>query len=245
MQHTANCTGSVELPVGSVPAAELQDFTTKLRRLIAKAEERERDERSSLGSKRQGHQKTPAMVLALSRQALAIMAAEAAGMSGEDVPECTPRGGTTDVGLHTGGTPCNTAWPLVREAFKVSCCWLFKLKVVCVLPVSPAEPPHQQQFSPPADHNHSADSLLCPPHLNCRLHWGRQAARLISFTSASLTSISGCCSARCSSSHPPPPPARLSTQPCRCWMLLPAWRLTWQRRALAASQSAPQRSRSA
>jgi hypothetical protein len=169
MQHTANCTGSVELPVGSVPAAELQDFTTKLRRLIAKAEERERDERSSLGSKRQGHQKTPAMVLALSRQALAIMAAEAAGMSCEDVPECAPRGGTTDVGLHTGGTPRNTAWPLVREAFKVSCCWLFRLKGVCVLPIWIAEEHSARNVCCPADHHHRADSLLCPPHLRCRL----------------------------------------------------------------------------
>jgi hypothetical protein len=41
---------------------------------------------------------------------------------GEADAEQVPRGGYTDVGLHTGGTPRDTAWPLVREALKVR--WL-------------------------------------------------------------------------------------------------------------------------
>jgi hypothetical protein len=35
------------------------------------------------------------------------------------VPEELPMGGFTDVGLHTGGMPRDTAWPLVRVTIKV------------------------------------------------------------------------------------------------------------------------------
>lgn len=40
---------------------------------------------------------------------------------GQQEMERPPRGGFTDVGQHTGGTARDTAWPLVREAFKVRC----------------------------------------------------------------------------------------------------------------------------
>lgn len=48
---------------------------------------------------------------------------------GQKEQERPPRGGFTDVGLHTGGSPRDTAWPLVWEAFKVRqgsapCDWL-------------------------------------------------------------------------------------------------------------------------
>ena len=52
----------------------------------------------------QGHQKTPAFIHALYREAFGK-------------PNQTPRGGFTDVGLHTGGQERDTAWPLVCAAF--------------------------------------------------------------------------------------------------------------------------------
>jgi hypothetical protein len=32
-----------------------------------------------------------------------------------------PKGGTTDVGQHTGGLPRDTAWPVVRAVLQVGC----------------------------------------------------------------------------------------------------------------------------
>lgn len=58
-----------------------------------------------------GLQRTPAFVHGLVLAALAG-AASASGAG-------APRGGFTDVGLHTGGIPRDTCWPLVREVIKV------------------------------------------------------------------------------------------------------------------------------
>lgn len=44
--------------------------------------------------------------------------AKAALDGGSSTPHL-PRGGFTDVGLHTGGQPRDTAWPLARAVFKV------------------------------------------------------------------------------------------------------------------------------
>ena len=46
----------------------------------------------------------------------ALQPEPADGQKEQDRP---PRGGFTDVGLHTGGSPRDTAWPLVWQAFKV------------------------------------------------------------------------------------------------------------------------------
>ena len=40
----------------------------------------------------------------------------------DDASQLVPHGGFTDVGLHTGTHPRDTAWPLVRETLKV-CAW--------------------------------------------------------------------------------------------------------------------------
>ncbi|CAN0495747.1 unnamed protein product, partial [Discosporangium mesarthrocarpum] len=48
-----------------------------------------------------GHQKTPEFICALLRNVLRITPA-------------LPMGGFSDVGLHTGGQPRDTAWPLVK-----------------------------------------------------------------------------------------------------------------------------------
>lgn len=104
------------LHCGQLPAGLLQAFHSTLAAVLAKAKKRKGDERSAAGG-HQGHQKTPAMIRALALQALEQLAAG----EGAKVKERVPQGGFTDVGLHTGGQPRDTAWPLVREVFKVRC----------------------------------------------------------------------------------------------------------------------------
>lgn len=128
IQHTATCEGSSVLSCGQLDGSMVKAFDRHLQAAMAVVAERKGDARSAaLG--RQGHQKTPAMVAAAVQQALAQTRAEAAaaarsGSSGPGqapvVPEAVPQGGFTDVGLHTGGLPRDTAWPLVREAVRVS-----------------------------------------------------------------------------------------------------------------------------
>ena len=75
--------------------------------LLSKAAERKGDKRSAAGNE-QGNQKTPAMIQAVLQDALAK----------REEGVTPPRGGFTDVGLHTGGLPRNTSWPLVRAVLQ-------------------------------------------------------------------------------------------------------------------------------
>lgn len=101
---------------GVLPAEQMAGFRAALSGALAKAAQRKGDERSAAGGG-QGHQKTPAMVRALVLQALDQLEAD----EEDEVPARQPQGGFTDVGLHTGGAPRDTAWPLVREAIRVRC----------------------------------------------------------------------------------------------------------------------------
>lgn len=116
----AKCGGSTVLHCGQLPADQLPAFRTQLAGVQNKIDQRKGDARSAAGG-RKGHQKTPAMMRAVALQALATLEAKVAGDKRE-LPEELPKGGFTDVGLHTGGLPRDTAWYLVREAFGVSGC---------------------------------------------------------------------------------------------------------------------------
>jgi hypothetical protein len=67
---------------------------------------------------KKGFQRTPAFIQAVVQDALEVL------KSGRDLQEVVgshqPRGGTTDVGQHTGGIPRDTSWPLVKQVFQVS-----------------------------------------------------------------------------------------------------------------------------
>lgn len=67
-EHTADGKAAELVPCGCLPVEQLDAYLAQLDRLLAKAQERHDEERSSHGSKRQGHQKTPAMILALVHQ---------------------------------------------------------------------------------------------------------------------------------------------------------------------------------
>jgi len=96
------------LHVGCVSEAEYGDFLFKTYDLLGKAASRTGDKRSA-NRNPQGNQKTPAMVQAVLLDALA----------GLDEGQTAPRGGFTDVGLHTGGHARSTTWPLVRAVMQV------------------------------------------------------------------------------------------------------------------------------
>ena len=82
-------------------------FDTKFANLLKEAQSRTGDERSAAGEK-QGHQKTPAFIHAILVQALGNIDI---GLNSEVLP----KGGFTDVGLHTGGNPRDTAFALTRS----------------------------------------------------------------------------------------------------------------------------------
>jgi len=71
--------------------------------------EKETGDKRSAGHNPRGHQLTPAFVEAVLRDVMA----DPEALAGERAVS-KPRGGFTDVGLHTGGNRRNTAWPLVR-----------------------------------------------------------------------------------------------------------------------------------
>ncbi len=89
-------------------------------KLLQKAQSKKKDERSA-ASNHQGHQKTPSFIFALVQDALLklhLRENDSEEPDGNLVNLHQPRGGFTDVGLHTGGKARNTAWPLFKEALK-------------------------------------------------------------------------------------------------------------------------------
>ncbi|KAL1498585.1 hypothetical protein AB1Y20_013900 [Prymnesium parvum] len=95
--HTADAAGYVVDHVGEVLLSDYKGF---LVRTIELLEERRAAKRH--------HQYTPPMIKAVMTDALS------------NALHCTndPRGGFTDVGLHTGGQPRDTAWPLVQAVMQ-------------------------------------------------------------------------------------------------------------------------------
>ena len=88
------------LHVGQLSCASFAGLQSTFDQLLQHAQRLKGDKRTSAGGK-QGHQKTPAFVHALYREAFI------------GTPQQLPRGGFSDVGLHTGGQQRDTAWPLV------------------------------------------------------------------------------------------------------------------------------------
>lgn len=93
------------LLIGTWNVGDLEDLQQRFRTLLAAAQKKTGDSRSARGGK-QGHQRTPAFIHALYR--------EASGSANN-----TPRGGFTDVGLHTGDQILrNTAPVLVFSSLR-------------------------------------------------------------------------------------------------------------------------------
>ena len=95
------------LHVGELTTDNKTSFDEKFADLLQKAKSRTGDKRSAAGGK-QGHQKTPAFIHAILVQALGNIDI---GLNSDVLP----KGGFTDVGLHTGGNPRDTAFALTRS----------------------------------------------------------------------------------------------------------------------------------
>jgi hypothetical protein len=103
---TAFATDYEVLHIGTCTIDELPENEQAFQSLLAKVQSRTGDNRSAKGGQ-QGHQRTPAFIQALYQQVFSSSSVEQ-----------LPRGGFTDVGLHTGGEPRSTAGPLVFSALK-------------------------------------------------------------------------------------------------------------------------------
>jgi hypothetical protein len=137
IQHTSCCEGCTVLYAESVASADRDKLVALLDKLLRKAQTRKKEKRSA-ATNQQGHQKTPAFIHALLKDAINKLenddAVEGEEVGDEDkMPRHKPEGGFTDVGLHTGGHPRDTSWPLAREAFKVRVVVLALEKMECVL----------------------------------------------------------------------------------------------------------------
>ncbi len=101
------------LSLGTVALKDYDRFCGLADKFLRKAEARKGDKRSAAAND-QGNQKTPALIQALLRDALDKLDNE----EEPDESKAPPRGGFTDVGLHTGGSPRNTGWPLVQAVMQ-------------------------------------------------------------------------------------------------------------------------------
>lgn len=118
LQHGSISGGSSVVRGGSVVEEQWDTLQTNLVMALKKASLKRGKKRSAAGGQ-QGHQKTPAMIVALLKDAKAALpCVNTAEWSPQG--EFVPHDGFTDVGLHTGGRPRETSWPLAREVFKVT-----------------------------------------------------------------------------------------------------------------------------
>jgi hypothetical protein len=112
------------VPAGSFPDLLQTVHTLAEQRRQAKVKEHSKS----------GFQRTPAFILAVIKDALVQLQPQQ-GCSRQD---SMPRGGFTDVGLHTGGMPRATAWPLVQQTIQVC--------VNMAVPQQSAHPAHVQHM---------------------------------------------------------------------------------------------------
>lgn len=110
----AGSDAAVALCIDPVPRCRWEEYCSFADELLAKAKTRTAEKRSAEGNA-QGNQKTPAMIQAV------LIDARLGLDNHEVIPKdglTKPRGGFTDVGLHTGGLKRNTMWPLIRAVLQ-------------------------------------------------------------------------------------------------------------------------------
>lgn len=107
------------MKAGSVPTDMLSTAFFHLDRIVSAALAKKKAHNAK------GHQRTPAFIY----EALiaAIQDSNGGVVDSHYKSEVMARGGTTDVGKHTGSKPRDTSWPLVQQVFLVS----FLVHVTC------------------------------------------------------------------------------------------------------------------
>jgi hypothetical protein len=114
------CTSSTALSAGSSSEDLHLQFMRLIDEVLRKASAKKGASRSAADG--QGHQKTPSFIEAVVNDAAKVLREEAT-LKEVQLSGTLPRGGFTDVGLHTGGEARRTCWPLVRELHKhLVCC---------------------------------------------------------------------------------------------------------------------------
>lgn len=108
--HSAVPTKIRVLMCGQLDPACYADFDQTLQHELDQARTRTGSQRSA-ATNDVGHQKTPQFIAAIVKKALAAVDGGCAG-------SFAPRGGTTDVGQHTGGQPRDTCWPVVAATLQ-------------------------------------------------------------------------------------------------------------------------------
>lgn len=106
---------------GEIAEEHLQEVFERLNTALKSTREKKGQFRTAAGGE-QGHQRTPAMIEALLRDALAKPVMKGMEQGDATCGPNLPVGGFTDVGQHTGGRPRETAWPLARAVFQVKNC---------------------------------------------------------------------------------------------------------------------------
>lgn len=112
-EHTSSSNGYVILEAGRLPSDySFDDFLTKFDKSLTKIQSSRTGKLRTAAGGEQGHQRTPAFVYAIVSDVIVNIS------TGEDEVEVqhSPRGGFTDVGLHTGGIPRDTSLSLVLAA---------------------------------------------------------------------------------------------------------------------------------
>jgi hypothetical protein len=131
VQHIAQPNQPTVLYSGTVPADCYAKLLANITTIIQqhKQEGQEKQGRA-VGSK--GIQRTPAFIQAVLKDAVASVCAKAALTEAEDGAATgatvmlsgselqLARGGTTDVGQHTGSSARDTSWPLVSHSIMVN-----------------------------------------------------------------------------------------------------------------------------
>lgn len=105
----------VQFHAGKIATASRSVFRTFYGHVISTAQTKHGDQRSAQNAGG-GHQKTPAFIDAVAREAVRLVNAGVRELTKEYKPDLKPRGGTTDVGRHTGGEARDTAAPLAKCA---------------------------------------------------------------------------------------------------------------------------------
>ncbi|KAJ3321859.1 hypothetical protein HDU76_014018 [Blyttiomyces sp. JEL0837] len=103
---SAKSTKQSVMECGQVRSSQLDSVLKMIDSLISDAAKITGDKRSAAGD-RQGHQKTPSFVRAIVEQAI-----------GGNKVKVLPRGGTSDVGLHIGGSARETCLPCIVAAMR-------------------------------------------------------------------------------------------------------------------------------
>ena len=104
------------LHVGNIDKLSYVKYVRRLYWFFGKAQQREGEKRSAAHNE-QGHQKTPAMMIAVATDALRSLSLE--DEEAEEMSLTNPRGGFTDVGVHTGGDARHTAWFILEGVVEI------------------------------------------------------------------------------------------------------------------------------